>query len=76
MPSPPQKNCLDETHAIRLRYEILLALVGLLAAGIYHVAKIEQQIYSDRVYSRAVCNELTRLTKELNRIPVNDCDRP
>jgi len=33
------------------------------------------EIRDERAFSRAVCNELRRLTEELEKIPANDCSR-
>lgn len=39
-------------------------------------AILNQKQVGERAFLRAVCNDLTRLYRELDRIPPNDCGRP
>ena len=70
------QGCDCTTHTVRLRYEVMIALCALIATAVYQFAQLEVRLQTERVYSRQVCNELARLTRELNRIPANDCARP
>lgn len=35
-----------------------------------------KELEGERAYSRALCNEVTRISKELGVLPANDCARP
>jgi len=37
---------------------------------------LEREVQAERAYSRSLCNDVTRLYRELDRIPPNDCGRP
>jgi hypothetical protein len=70
------KDCGCDSHIVRVRYEILLALCSLIAASVYQFAELELKLYNERAYSRQICVELARLTREIGKIPANDCARP